>query len=178
MGMEVLAARWGYLVAAGIAMVLLGTLSVAFAEAAGTALMTLFGWLLLIGGAVQLLGAVRTRAWSGGTMSTLAAALRVAVGLLFLLAPGAFANLFVTLVGLYLLVDGVFRVLLALQIRPAKGWTYILTAGCTALFLGVLLVGHLAGEGAFVIGVLFGLHLLLDGWATIMLAAVARASAR
>jgi len=178
MGTEILALRWGSVVAAGAAMILVGILSVAFADAAGQALITFLGWLLLLGGGVQLAGAIRVRAWRGGSMTVFVALLRVATGILFIAAPRAWASAIVLLLGLYFLVDGAFRVLLALQARPARGWGYILAGGCVALLLGVLLVARLSGEGAFVLGLLFGIHLLLDGWVTIMLAAASRAAMR
>jgi uncharacterized membrane protein HdeD (DUF308 family) len=178
MSTEILALRWGSVVAAGAVMILVGVVSVAFADAAGQALIAFLGWLLLVGGAVQLAGAIRVRAWRAGLMTLLTAGLRVATGILFLAAPRAWASAIVMLLGLYFLVDGAFRILLALQARPARGWGYVLVGGGLAVLLGLFLVLRLAGDGAFVIGLLFGLHLLLDGWATLMLAAAARASMR
>lgn len=178
MSAEILALRWGSVIAVGVAMILAGVLSVAFADAAGQALITFLGWLLLVGGAVQLAGALRVRAWRGGSMTVAVALLRVGTGILFIAAPRAWASAIVLLVGLYFLVDGAFRVLLALQARPARGWGYLLAGGSLALLLGLLLVAKLSGEGAFVVGTLFGIHLLFDGWATVMLAAASRAAMR
>jgi len=178
MNTEILALRWGSVIAVGVAMILVGVLSVAFADAAGQALITFLGWLLLVGGGVQLAGALRVRAWRGGSMTVTVALLRIATGILFIAAPRAWASAIVLLVGAYFLVDGAFRVLLALQARPARGWGYILAGGCVALLLGLLMVAKLSGEGAFVVGMLFGIHLLFDGWATVMLAAASRAAMR
>lgn len=178
MSTEVLGLRWGAFVAVGAAMIVLGVLSVAFADAAGQALIVFLGWLLLVGGALHLAGAIRVRAWRGGLMSILVAGLRIAVGILFIAAPRAWASAFVMLVGVYFLVDGCFRVLLAVQAYPTRGWGYILAGGSVALLLGLLLVLKLSGEGAFVIGLLFGIHLLFDGWATLMLAVAARSALR
>jgi len=178
MSSENLGPRWGSLAAVGAAMILLGIVSVAFADAAGEALIRFLGWLLVIGGTLHLAGAIRVRAWRGGFMSILVAGLRVAVGILFVAVPGSWASAIVILIGVYFLVDGCFRVLLAAQAYPASGWGFILTGGCAALLLGLLMVLKLSGNGAFVIGLLFGIHLLLDGWATLMLAAAARATVR
>jgi uncharacterized membrane protein HdeD (DUF308 family) len=98
------------------------------------------------------------------------------VGSLFIAAPRAWASAIVVLLGIYFMVDGCFRALLALQARPARGWGYLLAGGTMALFLGLLLVFRLSGDATFVIGVLFGLNLLVDGWATLMLAAASRAA--
>jgi len=178
MDTEILGRRWGSFAAVGAAMILLGVLSVAFAETAGTALIRLIGWLLVIGGGLHLGAAIRVRAWRGGLMSILVGLLRVVVGILFIAGPHAWASAIVILLGIYLMVDGSFRVLLALQARPAQGWGFLLAGGCMALLLGLLLVFRLAGDAAFVIGVLFGLHMVLDGWATLMLAAAARSALR
>lgn len=176
MSTHILSLRWGWLIAAGAAMLLMGILSIALADTAGLALIVLFGWLLLVGGAVQLAGALRTRAWRGGVIAILLAALRVVVGLLFLLGPAAWANRIVFLIGLLILVDGAIRVILALQARPDPGWGSILLGGSAAVLLGLLILSKWPGNGAWVIGLLFGVHLLLDGWATLMLATAARAA--
>lgn len=176
MSTHVLSLRWGWLVAAGAAMLLMGVLSIALADLAGLTLIVLFGWLLLVGGAVHLATALRTRAWRGGVIAILLAALRVAVGILFILGPGAWAARIVFLIGFFILVDGALRVILALQARPDPGWGSILLGGCAALLLGLLILSRWPGNGAWVIGLLFGIHLLLDGWATLMLATAARAA--
>ncbi len=176
MGTDVLALRWGSVVAAGAVMVLLGLLAIAFADAAGHALLTLIGWLLIIGGGLQLAVAFRTRRWRGGSMGLLVPGLRVAVGILFLFAPGAWAASIALLLALFFLVDGAFRVLMALAARPAPGWGSILLGGCAALLLGLLILSEWPGNSAWVLGLLFGVHLLLDGWATLMLATAARAA--
>jgi uncharacterized membrane protein HdeD (DUF308 family) len=175
---EILAIRWSWLVASGTALILLGLLSIAFADAAGTALITFLGCLLVLGGGLQLAGAIRVRAWRAGPMGLLVAGLRVAVGLLFLLAPAAWAASIALLLAVFLLVDGAFRVLMAVQARPLPGYRTLLAGGCAALLLGLLILSKWPGNNAFALGLLFGIHLLLDGWATLMLATAARAALR
>ena len=176
MSTGILAIRWSWLVAAGAAMILLGLLAIAFSDAAGTALITFLGWLLVLGGGLHLAGAIRVRGWRAGLMGLLVAGLRVAVGLLFVLAPAAWAASIAFLVAIFLLVDGAFRVLMAFQARPLAGWGSLLAGGCAALLLGLLILSEWPGSSAFVLGLLFGIHLLLDGWATLMLATAARAA--
>ncbi len=176
MDTDVLAVRWGSVVAAGAVMILLGLLAIAFADAAGHALLTLLGWLLLIGGGLQLVAAFRTRRWRGGHMGILVPGLRVAVGLLFIVAPAAWAASIALLLALFFLLDGAFRTLMAFAARPAPGWGSILLGGASALLLGLLILSEWPGNSAWVLGLLFGIHLLLDGWATLMLATAARAA--
>lgn len=178
MSADILGRRWGSVAAVGVAMLLLGTISIAFADAAGQALIRFLGWLLVIGGSLHLWSAVRVRGWRGNLMSALIALLRVAVGALFVAAPRTWAAAIVVLLGIFFLVDGCFRVLLAIQVHPVRGWGFLLAGGGMALLLGLVMVLKLSGDAAFVIGVLFGLHLLLDGWTTLMLAAAARAAMR
>ncbi len=174
MGTDILALRWGSVVAAGAVMILLGLLAVAFADAAGTALITLIGWLLVIGGGLHLATAIRVRAWRGGLMGLFVAGLRVVVGVLFVLGPAAWAASIAFFLALFLLVDGGFRVLMAVAARPAPGWGSVLAGGVMGLLLGLLILSEWPGKSAWVLGLLFGVHLLLDGWATLMLALAAR----
>lgn len=173
---DILALRWGSVVAAGAAMILLGLLAIAFADAAGTALITLLGWLLVIGGGLHLATAIRIRGWRGGLMGIFVAGLRVVVGILFIFAPAAWAASIAFFLALFLLVDGALRVLMAIAARPAAGWGSVLAGGCAALLLGLLVLSGWPGKGAWALGLLFGIHLLLDGWATLMLATAARAA--
>ena len=81
------------------------------------------------------------------------------------------------LVASYFFVHGIFEVIEAVQLRPAPGWGWSLFSGILTVSLGVLIWRQWPVSGAWAIGVLVGIHVLMSGWAAIMLGTAARGAA-
>src|SRR5580698_4028149 len=78
---------WGWLVALGIALIILGV--VCIAEEVTSTLVTVlaFGWLLILGAVLGLIQAFRVRNWSGFLLYLLTALLRGVTGYLLIRYP-------------------------------------------------------------------------------------------
>ena len=63
------------------------------------------------------------------------------------------------------------------QPQPAAGWSWSLFSGIVTVLLGVLIWRQWPVSGAWAIGILVGIHVLMSGWAAIMLGAAARGAA-
>jgi uncharacterized membrane protein HdeD (DUF308 family) len=74
----------------------------------------------------------------------------------------------------YFLVDGIFEIIAAFQIKPKKGWGWVLFSGIAAFLLGYLIWSQWPLSGGWAIGVLVGVNLLLSGWSMIAFGGAAR----
>ena len=173
--MEVLSRNWGWLLALGILMIILGVFAIAAPVVATLAVQIALGWILVVGGIAQGVHAFMVRSWGGFLLQLLSAALYLLIGILLLVNPveGALALTFVLAV--FLIVEGAFRIFLALRLRDHRGWGWILTSGLLSLVLGVLIWAEWPVAGLWVIGLLVGIQLLFTGWSLVMLALGARA---
>jgi len=165
----ILRQRWGWVLGVGVVMVLLGTAAIALPRLMTLGIMVLLGWLLIIGGGFQIASSVRMRGTPGWALALLTGSVKLGLGLIFLLRPHAGAASLTLFLGLWILLDGVLRLVLAARRRAAASPTWGVFAGMAGILLGVLVLAQWPGSGAFVIGLIVGISLLFDGWAAVML---------
>ena len=85
--LQAIRGKWIWLVALGIALIVLGTILLGFPVVATLATVTVLGALILVGGVVEAVGAFWCREWSGFFLALLSGILGVVVGLMLLGQP-------------------------------------------------------------------------------------------
>jgi uncharacterized membrane protein HdeD (DUF308 family) len=167
--LEAIRGNWGWILALGIVLVVVGTIAVAMPFIASLASAVAFGVLLLMGGIAQLVGAFWTRDWSGFFLSLLIGVLYVVLGLMFLRDPGDALLAMTLLLACVLLVGGLFRIIGSLMYQfPHWGW--VLVGGIINFVLGILIWQQWPVSGLWVIGLFVGIDLIFTGWTWVMLA--------
>lgn len=85
------------------------------------------------------------------------------------------ASLALTLVlAIALLAAGLFRIFIAVQLRPASGWWLPLVAGIGSLVLGAMIYSEWPSSGLWVIGLLVAIEMIMNGWSYVVIALAAR----
>jgi uncharacterized membrane protein HdeD (DUF308 family) len=167
--LEAIRGNWGWILALGIILIVVGTIAVAMPFVASLATAVAFGALLLVGGIAQLVGAFWTRDWSGFFLSLLMGVLYLVLGVLFLRDPGDALLAMTLLLACVLMVGGLFRIIGSLMYQfPHWGW--ILAGGIINLILGILIWQQWPVSGLWVIGLFVGIDLIFTGWTWVMLA--------
>jgi uncharacterized membrane protein HdeD (DUF308 family) len=173
--MDALSRNWGWLLALAIIMILLGLMAIATPVYATFAVQVLLGWILVIGGIAHGIHAFTARGWGGVVLELLSALLYLAVGALLLVNPVEGALALTIVLAAFLVVEGIFKIVMAWRVRAHPRWGWLLASGILSLVLGALIWAQWPSSGLWVIGLLVGVHLLFTGWALIMLALAARA---
>lgn len=164
----------GWFITLGICLIILGAIAIIFPFVATIAVKIFLGWIFLVVGVVQIIHAFRSQKWSGFGWSML-------VGLLYLVAGGWLA--FFPLAGIVTLTillsalfiaQGVMEALLALRMRPDKGWGWVLFSGLIALAVGVMIFIELPGSAVWAIGLLAGINMISSGFAYVFIAQAAK----
>ena len=169
--------HWGWMLALGSLMVVLGVIGLYMTATFTIASVLLFGALLLIGGVARLLEAFRALGWKSVLLHILIAVVYLAAGGIALYDPVA-ASLSLTLfIVAMLFVTGVLRAVIALQMRPVKGWVWVLGTAIISVLLGVLIFLQWPVSGLLAIGLFVAIELLVDGWACILIALAAKSAA-
>ena len=164
----------GAAVMIGFIMIVCGFLSVAAPLAAGLAITITVGMLLAIGGVSQCVLAFRAGAFSSGLLLFAVGSLTaIAGGYLFTQPLAGLADITMILM-IFFVVTGVFELLGSLQIRPAQGWTWMALNGAVTLLLGVMIWRQFPLSGAWAVGVLFGIRLMLTGWSLVAIGSALR----
>ncbi|MBZ3905185.1 HdeD family acid-resistance protein [Streptomyces griseiscabiei] len=153
---------FGRLAVLGVVLVIAGIVGLCYVGFATLTSMILFGWLLLVGGAIGLLHAVEARGTNFFWLGVVVAALNIAAGVVVIKSPEAAAEALTMFAALLFLTGGVFRLVGSLVVRgPQFGWT--LVQGAFGLLLGILVLASWPSSSKYVIGTFFSLALLFDG---------------
>jgi uncharacterized membrane protein HdeD (DUF308 family) len=166
--------NWGWFLALGILLVVLGAIALGASVAMTLASVLLFGWLLIIGGALEAIHAFwRERGWGGVFIDLLTGILYVVVGFMIVANPGAAAITLTLLIALFLMFTGIFRIVVALMTRfPHWGWLAL--HGLVNLLLGIAIWRQWPLSGLWVIGLFVGIDMVFNGWSLVMLGLTAR----
>ncbi|MGB7568868.1 MAG: DUF308 domain-containing protein [Chitinivibrionales bacterium] len=161
--------NWGWFLAFGIGLALLGTVAVIRSMKATVISMSFFGWLLVIAAAIEVVQAFLVGKWAGVFLHLLAAVLFGVTGFLFVKRPVISAEVATLFMAMFFLISGLFQLVSALMIH-LPGWGWYLLNGIVTCVLGVLVLVQWPVSGLWAIGLFVGIDLVFFGWAWIALA--------
>ena len=163
-----LSAHRGWLLVLGIVYGIVGWVAIGYPMAATIAIELLLGYMLLVAGIISVVGAFFSGNWKNLVLILLSGILYLIVGFLLVtnLKEGIIA--LTLLLAAFLFVEGFFKIINALQVKPAKNWIWILVSGIASVILGIMIWAEFPESSAFVIGLLFGIYFLINGFGLIM----------
>lgn len=149
----VLIANWWALVVRGIAAIIFGILTFIWPGASIAVLVVLFGVYAFIDGVFAIISAIRAaehhRRWGAFAIQGIVGIL---IGLFAFFTPISAAALFVSVVGAWAIITGIFEIVAAIRLRahiPGE-WSLILTGGLSIAFGILIFFAPLAGAVALV----------------------------
>lgn len=166
---------WFFLL--GTVLIVLGIAAIGFPFLTTIAAKVFLGWLILIGGILQIVHAFSTREWSEFFFDLIIGALYVIVGGWLAFFPLTGILTLTVLLALAFLIQGFLEVGMAFRMRPHAGWIWMLLAGLVAIAAGTLLIAELPSSATWAIGLIVGINLIMSGVAYLLLPIAARSSA-
>jgi uncharacterized membrane protein HdeD (DUF308 family) len=148
----------------GVLLVITGILAIFMPFAAAGALATIVGLLLAFGGICLLTLAFRAGSFGSGMMVFLVGALTLVAGIYVMARPGVALATVAVFLAMYFAVTGLVEVIYAFGVKPAQGWGWLLFGGIVSLLLGVFMWRQMPLSGAWAVGVLVGIRLLMSGF--------------
>lgn len=168
--------NWGWLVAAGIAMIALGTVGLVSTFYFSLVSAVSFGFMMLMGGGFLIADAFRHDGWRGRIWSGLIGILYAVTGLMVFHNPISALITLTLFVAIAMLVAGVLRIVMAFQIRPMKAWVMVLISGILSLLLGGVILAQWPSSARWVLGTFLSIELIFQGWASLALARAIRST--
>jgi uncharacterized membrane protein HdeD (DUF308 family) len=166
-GLTELNRKWGWYLAAGILLVILGVIACSMAITATLVTVAALGWIMLVAGAALIALSFFTGRWSGFLTTLGLGALIAITGLAMLSSPLSGAEAITLLVATILLGTGIYRVAASIVMHlPNWGWS--LLSGIVACVLGVLLLNRWPVVSLYFLGVYVGLDLIIHGFSWVM----------
>jgi uncharacterized membrane protein HdeD (DUF308 family) len=164
----------GWFIGMAVVFILLGMMAIIEPGVAGLAVTILVGWLLIFGGGAHLVAA-----FSGGGAGRVI--WQVLVGIVYILGgiyslthPLLALGTLTLLLGVIILTEGVFEVILYFRMRGEGGSSWLLVNALITLLLGGLIWFHWPSSSVWAIGILVGVNLLMTGISRLMFGLAAR----
>ncbi len=170
-----MAQYWGWFLAFGISLSMLGVVAVARSVTATIVSMLFFGWLLVFACGIEVAQAILVGHWAGFFHHLVAAILFGVTGFLIVTRPLLGAEVATVLMAVFFLISGLFQVIGSLWVA-LPGWGWQVADGIIAFVLGLLVLAQWPASGLWVIGLFIGIDLFLYGAAWIALAVGLRTS--
>ena len=122
---------------------------------------------------MEVIHAFWHKRWAGFFLDLLTGILYVVAGWMMVTNPAESALLLTLIIAMFLVFEGVFRIVAALAARyPHWGW--VMFNGIISLILGIMIWRQWPYSGLWVIGLFVGIEMLLNGWSLVMLSLTGR----
>ena len=165
----------GLTIAMGVIVLLMGLLAIGSPFMAGLSIAMVVGILFIIGGIGQTIFAFKA---GTGLFTIIIGVLTVVAGGYMVSNPAAALATLTIFLAAYLIVSGIFEVLMAFQAKPAAGWGWALFSGLLSILLGVMIWSQFPLSGAWAIGILLGIRLFTGGLSLMMFGMAARSAVK
>jgi uncharacterized membrane protein HdeD (DUF308 family) len=160
----------GWFIFLALLLIIAGAAAIAFPVLSTFAVELWAAIAFAVAGVAQTIHAFAARSWGGFLWSLLVGLLYLAAGVVLWLNPIAGMVALTVFLAAVLVVDGVFRSILAFQIRPRAGWFWLLLGGIVGIVLGVMIWQQLPSSALTILGLLLGINLAFSGFTFLMLA--------
>ena len=159
--------HWKLFLAEGIVLIVLGFIALLAPHFFTVAIVISLGWILLIGGTLLIIRALSLFRMPGFGLWLFMGLLQFVIGYLFLTQPLEGILTLTMLMTLFFALEGVAKISFALMMRPLAHWGTVLFSGLTALFLALVVWMSWPGTAEWLLGLLFGINMLMGGWSLV-----------
>ncbi|MBK1791479.1 HdeD family acid-resistance protein [Persicirhabdus sediminis] len=162
----------------GIIITLLGISVISSADAVATFIFKFIGGVLLTGGILQLIFAIKARGSVATVMLFLSSAATIICGAILLTKPGIGYGIVTIILVIYFFVDGFGKIAQSFAMRPVPGWIWVLISGIASLGLAIFVCTEWPLSAAWLVGTLIGIHLIFAGLMMLLIGLGAKTAAK
>jgi uncharacterized membrane protein HdeD (DUF308 family) len=151
------------LILGGVLFIFVGISAIASPLLYSLVLSRFLAMLALVSGVLALGIAVFGKTTRHRVIEALSGIIRIAAGIVLLNCLATSVAVITLIFAIFLIVEGVFLSVAAFTIRSTPGWVWQLISGLGSLFLGVIVYNHWPSDSIAILGLYFGITLLLNG---------------
>jgi uncharacterized membrane protein HdeD (DUF308 family) len=172
-GLQRMRDNWGWYLALGVGLVILGILCLVWAPAATVATVALFGIFTLLAGVVVAVSAIWAGGFWGAILRIIAGVLLVIAGFYMITRPFGTAAVLTVGIALFLIVTGIVQIVGSFM-EQGRGWGWGVASGVIGVLLGILLWVGWPVTGFVAIGIFVGIDILISGVSLVVASLTAR----
>ena len=166
----------GWMLFKGILLLLLGIVGLGSPLVFTVVGVFLFGILVTIGGATQILYSFSSKSLGRIIINFLIGLLYLWIGVTAIFKPLEMSAILTFMIACVIMAVGVVRIVQALQHRGVRGWGWLLVSGILPVILGIIIASEWPISGLWVIGMFIAIELFFNGIASIALAVAVRST--
>lgn len=159
----------GWLITGAILSLIVGLLAVSSPLLFSFLIVQLLGVFALVSGVISLLVAIFDKDVAPRGLNAVFALVRIGAGLALLYCVRSGLNLIMLIFAVYLIVEGIFGIYGAIKMREHRGRIFMLLNGIVTIVLGLMVYVHWPSGSAWILGLFFGINLLIHGFSQLML---------
>lgn len=160
---EEIESTWGWAVAAGVIMAVIGVFAMVYPVVTSVGVVFALGIALVVGALAQLVYAFTAGKVSGFLWHVLVAMVYALIGTLVLVYPLSGLATLTLLLAAYFLVSGLSKIVIAFESMETRSWGWMLVSGILSLILGVLVWTAWPVGSLWFIGLIVGIDLFFAG---------------
>jgi uncharacterized membrane protein HdeD (DUF308 family) len=164
----------GWSIGLSVLLILTGLFAIAVPMVAGVAVTAIVAWLIVLGGLLHLWMAFHVRGTGAHIWQVLVGIAYLATGVYILLHPLAGLIGLTVVLAVYLLLNGLFELALAMKIRPLPGSGLMLVDAILSLLLAGMIWWRLPSAATWAVGLLVGIAILFSGISRLILSVAAK----
>jgi len=162
-GIAALHGKWGWIVALGVVYLIAGFVALGSVVMATVASVLVVGAMMIVAGAVEIIGAFQMKSWGKFLVWVLLGVLYVIAGFLTFDNPVFAAVLLTLFLGASLIASGAVRLFLAFSMKRESPWVWVALSGAITLLLGLLIVARWPVNSVYILGLFLGIDLIMAG---------------
>lgn len=165
--------NWGWYLALGISLVIVGTLALMYSYTTTIFSVLYLGMIMILLGGLEVAQSFSLSKWGSLFLHLFLGILFVATGLFVINNPAMNALSLTLFLAVFFVVSGIAKIFFAIQHHvPHKNW--LIFNGVITALLGILIWQQWPTSGLWVIGMMVGIDTIMSGWRCIMLALAAK----
>ncbi|MDD5275641.1 MAG: HdeD family acid-resistance protein [Methylovulum sp.] len=155
--------HWKLFAVEGVFFIILGTAAIIVPHLFTVGITLFLGWLLLIGGIIQLVRVVTIMDMPGFSLWLFTGLLQVVIGYFLVSEPSEGIMTLTMLLTVLFAIEGIVKTYLAFMMRPLARWSRMLLSGITSLLLAIVICASWPGSAAWILGLLLGINMIFLG---------------
>ncbi len=164
----------GWSIALGVLMIILGIIAMLAPWEFGIVIALIIGWSAIFNGVAQVFYGFHAHSGGRTVLEIILGLIYIIAGVYLLWHPVGGLLALTLLLACFLVVYGIFALVLAFHMRPLKGWGWVLFDAIITILLGALIWAHWPFNSEWVVGTLFGISIFISGLSRLMVSLALR----
>lgn len=147
----------------GIAIICFGLLAILVPSVVGLSVAIVVGLLVAVTGLARIAWAFQSGTMGKSFVMVAMGTLTFIAGLALIFNPVFASGVLTIILTAYFISDGIIEIYSGLLMRPMSGWLWLFGGGMVSVVLGVMILSQFPFSGAWAVGILLGIKMLLIG---------------